>query len=221
MPTIVITGASRGIGKGLARAYAADGWSVIATARSDEDLAALEGIENVEAMKLDVADDASRDAFVAALGDRPIDVLLNNAGILDGGRPTVEGWQKSFLVNTIAPTLLSHALADNVAASDRKVIAVMSSKVGSIADNTSGGIVMYRSSKTATNMAFKCLEIELAPRGIATVILHPGWVQTDMGGENALIDVDTSVAGLRARIDETNGSNSGRYVTYDGRSIAW
>ena len=221
MPTIVITGASRGIGKGLAEAYAADGWSVIATARSDEDLAQLDGIDNVEAMKLDVADDASRDAFVAALGDRPIDVLLNNAGILDHDAANVAGWQKSFLVNTIAPYLLSQALADNVAASDRKVVAVMSSKVGSIDDNSGGGIVMYRSSKTATNMAFRCLEIEHRDRGISTVILHPGWVQTDMGGENALISVDTSVAGLRARIAETNSGNSGRFVAYDGEAIAW
>ncbi|WP_265569483.1 SDR family oxidoreductase [Sphingomicrobium nitratireducens] len=221
MPSIVITGASRGIGKGLAEAYAGEGWDVIATARSDGDLAMLSAIDGVEAHRLDVTDEASRSAFVDAVGDRPVDVLLNNAGILDGGPPSVEAWQRSFLVNTIAPTLLSQALADNVAASERKVIALMSSKVGSIDDNSGGGIVMYRSSKTAANMAFKCLEIELAPRGISTVILHPGWVQTEMGGENALIDVATSVAGLRERIAETSSDNSGRFVTYDGQPIAW
>ena len=221
MPTIVITGASRGIGKGLAKAYAADGWRVIATARSEEDLAMLAGIDGVEAQALDVADEGSREAFVSAIGDRPIDVLLNNAGILDHDEPNVEGWQRSFLVNTIAPFLLSQQLVDNVAASDRKVIAIMSSKVGSIDDNSGGGIVMYRSSKTAANMAFRCLEIEHADRGIATVILHPGWVQTDMGGENALIDVDTSVAGLRERIAETTSENSGRFVAYDGEPISW
>ena len=221
MPTIVITGASRGIGKGLAEAYAADGWTVIATARSDDDLHELSGIEHIEAMKLDVADEASRDAFVTAMGGRPIDVLLNNAGILDHDGANVEGWQRSFLVNAIAPYLLSQALADNVAASEKKVIAVMSSKVGSIDDNSGGGIVMYRSSKTAANMAFRCLEIEHGDRGISTVILHPGWVQTDMGGENALISVATSVAGLRERIAETNSENSGRFVAYDGEAIAW
>lgn len=221
MPTIVITGASRGIGKGLAEAYAADGWTVIATARSDEDLDALSSIDNVEAHALDVTDAGSRDAFVAAVGDRPIDVLLNNAGILAGGAPEEEAWAKSFLVNTIAPTLIARALADNVAASDRRILAVMSSKVGSIDDNGMGGNIMYRSSKTAVNMAWKCLELEYAPRGISTVILHPGWVETDMGGPNALIDVDTSVNGLRERIAETNPDNSGRYVAYDGQPIPW
>ena len=221
MPTIVITGASRGIGKGLAQAYAADGWEVIATARRETDLEELSAIDGVEALPLDVADAGSRDAFIVKVGNRPVDVLLNNAGILDGGPGNVDDWQQSFLVNTIAPYLLSRALADNVAASDQKVIALMSSKVGSIDDNSGGGIVMYRSSKTAANMAFRCLEIELAERGVSTVILHPGWVQTDMGGENALIDVATSVAGLRERIAETSSDNSGRFVAYDGQPIAW
>lgn len=221
MPTVIITGASRGIGKGLAEAYAADGWNVIATARSKRDLAGLAEIEGIEPMPLDVADAASRKEFVRAIGDASIDVLLNNAGILDSGPAEEEAWQKSFLVNTIAPTLLALALANNVARSDKKVIAVMTSKVGSIADNSSGAMIHYRSSKTAVNMAFKCLAIDLAPKGVSTVMLHPGWVQTDMGGDNALIDVDTSVAGLRRQIEATTIDNSGRFVAYDGQEIPW
>ena len=100
-------------------------------------------------------------------------------------------------------------------------MAVLTSKMGSIADNGSGGSIPYRSSKAAVNAAWKSLAHEMKDDGISVVMLHPGWVQTDMGGQNALIDTGTSVTGMRKRIDETSVDNSGRFVAYDGQEIPW
>jgi NAD(P)-dependent dehydrogenase (short-subunit alcohol dehydrogenase family) len=97
----------------------------------------------------------------------------------------------------------------------------ISSKVGSIADNTSGGAYLYRSSKTALNMAVKSLSLDLSDKGIICILLHPGWVKTDMGGSSALIDAATSVAGMRAVIDRATSADSGRFFNYDGNELPW
>ena len=221
MPTVLITGASRGIGRELAEQYSADGWDVIATARDQGDIADLNSLDNVRAHRLDVKDAGEVDRFLAEIGEDPIDVFINNAGIYGPRQPERDGWLDLFEINVIAPTLLAQRLKDRVAASDTKTMAVLTSKMGSIADNGSGGSIPYRSSKAAVNAAWKSLAIDMKDEGIAIVMLHPGWVQTDMGGQNALIDTETSVCGLRERIAETSLDNSGRFVAYDGETIPW
>tara|TARA_B100000678_G_scaffold170298_1_gene142014 strand:- start:1591 stop:2256 length:666 start_codon:yes stop_codon:yes gene_type:complete len=221
MPTILITGGSRGIGAELVQQYAADGWDVIATARSDSDLKELDAMDNVTAMELDVAKPDSVAAFIDGVGDRPIDVFLNSAGVYGPRTPERDGWMDVLEINVVAPTLLAEKLKPNVAASEKKVMAVVTSRMGSIGDNGGGGSIPYRSSKAAVNAAWKSLSIDWKDDGIAVVMLHPGWVKTDMGGDNAQIDTKTSVDGLRDRIAETDLSNSGRFVAYDGATIEW
>ncbi|MCJ8191249.1 SDR family oxidoreductase [Sphingomicrobium aestuariivivum] len=221
MPTVLITGASRGIGREMAEQYANDGWDVIATARSQGDISELGGIDNVRAHRLDVLDPNEIDRFMGEIGDEAVDVFINNAGIYGPREPEREGWLELMEVNVIAPTLLAQRLRPNVAGSDQKKMVVLTSKMGSIADNSSGGSIPYRSSKAAVNAAWKSLAHDFRDDGIAIGMLHPGWVETDMGGPNALIDTKTSVEGLRQRIEETGLDNSGRFVAYDGQDIPW
>ncbi|WP_265587549.1 SDR family oxidoreductase [Sphingomicrobium arenosum] len=221
MPTVLITGASRGIGREFATQYAADGWDVIATARSQGDIADLGGIEGVRAHRLDVLDANEVDRFMGELGDQVVDVFINNAGIYGPREPERDGWLELMEVNVIAPTLLAQRLRPNVAKSEQKKMVVLTSKMGSIADNSSGGSIPYRSSKAAVNAAWKSLAHDFRSDGIAVAMLHPGWVETDMGGPNALIDTKTSVSGLRQRIEETTLDNTGRFVAYDGANIPW
>ncbi len=160
------------------------------------------------------------------LAHRPIDILLSNAGIygtkgVGFGQIDAKEWRKVLEVNTIAPLMLVQAFVEQVATSQRKLVAVISSKVGSIADNSSGGSYVYRSSKTAVNQVVKSLSIDLADRGIAVISLHPGWVQTDMGGPNAEISADTSVSGLKSILQSAGFEQSGRFIEFNGSSILW
>ncbi|WP_343344949.1 SDR family oxidoreductase [Sphingomicrobium sp. XHP0239] len=221
MPTILITGASRGIGRELAEQYSRDGWDVIATARDQLDIADLNKLDNVRAHRLDVKDAGEVDRFVDELGDQTIDVFLNNAGIYGPREVERDGWLDVLEINAVAPTILAQRLKDRVAGSEQKKMAVVTSKMGSIADNGSGGSIPYRSSKAAVNAAWKSLANDMKSDGISVVMLHPGWVKTDMGGENANIDTQTSATGLRQRIDETSVDNTGRFVAYDGADIPW
>ncbi len=221
MPTALITGANRGIGLELAQRYADDGWSVIATAREPDKAAELGALEGVEILPLDVADPGSIDAFIDALGDRPIDLFVNNAGTYGSRDLDRSSWHYVFEVNTIAPTILAAKLKPNVAASEQKKMVVLTSKMGSMTDNTSGGSIIYRSSKAAVNAAWKSLAIDFADAGIAVLMIHPGWVRTDMGGPNALIDTATSAEGMREVIDGLGPHNSGRFMAYDGTEIGW
>ncbi|WP_420419604.1 SDR family oxidoreductase [Pacificispira sp.] len=220
MPSILITGANRGIGKRLAELHDADGWSVISASRDPANCNAPG-----EKIALDVTDDASVAAAAETLSGRPIDVLWNNAGVyLDKNVPLneldLEKWEETFRVNTIGPIRLARALMDNVARSDRKVLAFTTSRMGSIAQLSSGAYA-YRSSKTALNMAVSVLTKDVAPQGIMTVLLHPGWVQTDMGGGAADIDADTSAAGMKSIVEELDPSQSGKFLNYDGKEFPW
>lgn len=229
-PTILITGANRGIGLELAEQFAADDWQVIACCRepaaADPLRALAERCGDVEIHALDVTDYTRMKSLSDQLADRPIDVLLSNAGIYGSkgvafGAVDAAEWRAVLEVNTIAPLMLAQAFVEQVAASERKLIAVISSKVGSIADNGSGGSYPYRSSKTAVNQVVKCLSIDLAGRGIAAISLHPGWVQTEMGGPNAEIGTDRSVAGLKAILQSAGQAQSGQFIEYDGSPIPW
>ena len=218
MPSVLITGANRGIGLEFARQYSADGWDVVATVReSNPDLDVL----GVRVERLDMRD---LDA-VASFGERldSLDLLIANAGTYGPRSPrsAAEGeeWLETFAVNTVAPYLLAQSVLPLVARSGGKLVAI-TSKMGSIADNRSGGYIAYRSSKTALNSAWRSLAIDNRDKVVAAV-LHPGWVQTRMGGESAPLEPEESVAGMRRVIHDLGPDQSGRFFSYDGSEIPW
>jgi NAD(P)-dependent dehydrogenase (short-subunit alcohol dehydrogenase family) len=209
MPTALITGAGRGLGKELARQYETEGWRVIGTTRRE----------------FDVTDFAQIRRFSAGLKGAPIDLLFCNAGI-SGKRGTSIGsfdydsWQEVLRVNVLGAAAVAEAFVDNVAASEGKRIAFMSSRLGSIAE-TSGHTLPYASSKAALNMVVKAFSVLLAPRGIVVLALHPGWVRTDMGGAGAPLEPGESVRGLRKVIEGATSADSGRFLSHDGAAIPW
>ncbi len=225
MPTAFITGANRGIGLEFVRQYAEDGWRVHAACRDPEaatELGSIGGDVTVHA--LDVADDGQIEALARKLKGEPIDLLINNAGVLDDDRfgdTDTATWLRAFRINSIAPLHLLERLAPNLERSTLKRAVTLTSRMGSIADNGSGGDYIYRSSKAALNAAMKSAAIDLRGRGIAVAVLHPGWVRTDMGGPHAAIDVRTSVSGLRATIDSLTLKETGRFFSYDGKELPW
>ena len=226
MPTVLITGANRGIGLELAKQYSADGWSVIATARDAKNadgLKALKGDIRIEA--LEVTDEKQVDALAKALKATAIDVLLNNAGMLTGyegfGQTDTQSWLQTLHVNSIAPLKLAEAFVEHVARSDAKKIASITSGMGSIGGNASTGAYAYRSSKAALNMAMATAANELRSRKISVAVISPGWVKTDMGGSNATLDVKESAAGIRKVIAGMNVGLSGHFFNYSGEEIPW
>lgn len=227
--TVLITGANRGLGLEFAKQYAEAGWQVIACCRWPDEAKELQALAErsgdlLEIHQLDVADFEEIDALALILQGRAIDILINNAGVYpksDFGNVNYEAWAEAFHINSMAPMKMAEAFVGHVAASDQKKIVTVSSKMGSIDDNTSGGSYIYRSTKTAANMVMKSLAIDLKPKGIASTILHPGWVRTDMGGPNGLIDAPESVAGMRRVIEALTLENGGRFVAYDGKEIPW
>ena len=231
MLTLLITGANRGLGLEFARQYAAAGWRVLACCRTPENADKLQALADatqgrVTLHALDVADLSAIDDLAQQLRGTPIDLIINNAGIYPDrnsgfGNIDYDAWMMALLVNTMAPMKIIEAFIPNLEAGQGKTVATVSSKMGSLDDNTSGGCYLYRSSKAAANMVMKSLSLDLAPKGIRAVILHPGWVQTDMGGPNALISAEQSVSGMRQVLERVTGSDSGRFISYDGREIAW
>lgn len=226
---LLITGANRGIGLEFVRQYAAAGYRVFACCREPHHAVALTSLaassgERISLHRLDVSDFQQIEQLTADLHGQAIDLLINNAGIYPNaafGSLDYDAWHKAFLINTMAPAKMLECFVEHLAASRLRKVATLSSKMGSIADNGSGGSPLYRSSKAALNMVMKNLAIELKPRGIATCTLHPGWVKTDMGGANALITAEQSVAGMRQVIDRLTAQNSGRFTGYDGQEIPW
>jgi len=224
MSTILITGANRGIGLELARAYAADGWDVIGTCRKPDAATELKAVGGVEILSLDVTDAASVAVLAKQLGGRKIDLLLNNAGVNYRSETLAEIdydlWAKTMDANVFGPMRVCNALKDNVLASDRKQMAFISSKMGSIAE-CGGGFYMYRSSKTALNMAVKCLSLEFAAKGLTAVMFHPGHVRTDMGGPSAPVLPTESATGIKTVLDGLAPSDNGRFFNYDGTELPW
>nr|VFK60947.1 MAG: Short-chain dehydrogenase [Candidatus Kentron sp. UNK]VFK69512.1 MAG: Short-chain dehydrogenase [Candidatus Kentron sp. UNK] len=233
MPTILITGANRGIGLELSRQYAEDGWTVLACCRAPENAHALNdwatrSDDAIRIHALDVTDDVGRAALVADLQGRPIDILLNNAGV--SGDWATQGfglcrageWLEVLHINVVAPMLLTQDLMENVAASERRIIANMSSGIGSISEaDAMEGRYLYRSSKAALNMVSKLCAADLAARGITVVALHPGWVRTDMGGPDATLSVEESATTLRKNLAGVTFADSGRLMDMDGGTIPW
>jgi NAD(P)-dependent dehydrogenase (short-subunit alcohol dehydrogenase family) len=228
MPSVLITGANRGIGLEFARQYAADGFEVIACCRQPakaDELQKLAGRASVRVLALDVGIEGMIADVKGELADRPIDVLINNAGVAgpagqSDGHVDAEGWLDTFRVNTAGPLLVSQALHENLKRGEGKRIAAITSQLGSTANNT-GQRYAYRSSKAALNNAMRGLSRDWAKDGILVGILHPGWVHTDMGGPGAPVTPEESVRGLRERIAALTPATSGTFQDYRGVTLPW
>ncbi|MCB9586722.1 MAG: SDR family oxidoreductase [Polyangiaceae bacterium] len=221
MGVVVITGANRGIGLELARQLAGRGASVVAICRkSSPELDAVAGVR-VES-GIDVTTDAGIAELPKRVGDESIDVLLNNAGLLEVdalGNISADSIRRQFEVNSLAPVRVTAALQSKLKQGSK--VAVVSSRMGSVADNTSGRMYGYRMSKAAANAAGKSLAQELKSDGVAVVILHPGYVKTEMTGGNGDIGPDVAAKGLIARIDELSLETTGRFMHANGEELPW
>jgi NAD(P)-dependent dehydrogenase (short-subunit alcohol dehydrogenase family) len=218
MPTVLITGANRGIGLEFARQYSNDGWDVIATARHSSDELDRLGVQ-IEA--LDLSDVDSVADFPNRI-DSALDLFIANAGtnqpMNTGGAENGRKWQTMMMVNAIAPFQLGEALLPKMA--DRGKMIALSSGMGSIAEN-SGGWVPYRTSKAALNMAWSCLALEARQRAITCVLFSPGWVKTRMGGAGAEITTEESVSAMRKQIDSLTIADTGKFLRRNGSELPW
>ena len=227
---VFITGANRGIGLELTRQYLAAGEKVFASAR-DPSIESLSRLterypDNLKIVMLDVTDESNIQTVAGSLEGTSIDLLINNAGLFhskheDFSSLNPDTWIEEFRVNSIAPFLVTRALKSNLANASSSVVGMISSKMGSMGDNQSGGNYSYRSSKAALNAVSVSLANDLSDLDIPVVALHPGWVQTDMGGPNGLIDVETSAAGLKAILDKAGKAESGKFYDYSGKQLPW
>ena len=228
--SILITGTNRGIGLEFVKHYIKNNEKVIATCRnrnSAKDLLELENTtNNLSLVELDVSNPNSINNFTSKIAGLPIDTFISNAGVsgpknIEFGNFDAKEWLDVFNINTIAPLIITQKILKNLRLGKDKKLVFISSKVGSIEDNTEGGMYIYRTSKTALNQVIKSLSIDLKGENFIVVALHPGWVQTDMGGPNALIDTKTSVRGMTEAIDNLTSKNSGKFYNYDGSAIPW
>jgi len=223
MKSVVVTGANRGIGLELVKQLLDSGFRVYATYRSEMGGLASLSNQNLSIHQMDVRDPAAIEELSNSI-DGKIDLLINNAGVADGRWQSISEIDMQHAlevieINSIAPILITQKLLNQM--SDDSTIVMMSSLMGSISDCMSGRSYAYRASKTALNMFSIAMKNELLEAGISILILHPGWVATDMGGPNATVSPEQSVSGMIERIDEHNLSMSGRYVQYDGTPIEW
>jgi NAD(P)-dependent dehydrogenase (short-subunit alcohol dehydrogenase family) len=231
MPTILITGANRGLGLEFTRQYLAEGWEVIAACRNPRTAKALQELDGnsqgaLTVVEIDVADIASVTRAAARVESRTIDVLINCAGVFGPTGQTIgsldyKDWSQVLEVNLFGAARVCEAFLDRLAHSDRRLIVTITSGMGSLADNTSGGSIYYRTSKAAVNMLMCTAAIDLKTRGIVCVVLNPGWVKTDMGGPNARLSREESVGAMRRVISKLGPADCGRFYNYDGREYPW
>ncbi len=240
MPSLLVTGASRGLGLEICRQYAAADWRVHACCRSlgsTDQLKRLADATNqrVSLHKMDVNDAGEVQAVAKALAGHPIDILVNNAGVADSygigvveGKDDpdlknydMEGWLALLNTNVIGQGRVTGAFADHVARSERKLIVMMASGLSSIANTWQGGRYAYRTSKAALNMLMRGVGAWLQPRGITVVSIAPGWTRTELGGPNAYNSVEDAVAGMRGVIDRLTLDDTGTYWNYDGKRLPW
>ncbi|MCC2112570.1 MAG: SDR family oxidoreductase [Hyphomicrobiales bacterium] len=226
MRTVLITGANRGIGLELARLYGERGDTVIACCRDPQNAATLHKLSGVEIHRLDVTSGKDIANLQATLGARPVDVLINNAGVIGPGRQSTlnmdfDGWLTTFDVNTLGPLRIASAVLDNLRRSAAPKIVTLSSRMGSLTGNGGSDRIAYRSSKAATNRAMQGLAADLAGDAVTVVMVHPGWVSTDMGGPGAPLAPHVSAARLIAIIDDLDRSDSGRFIDIDGNDADW
>jgi NAD(P)-dependent dehydrogenase (short-subunit alcohol dehydrogenase family) len=231
MATVLITGANRGLGLEFCKQYAEDGWQVIACCRNPRrasELAALAGQHrDMQLHALDVTDFAQIDRLAAELQECPVDVLINNAGVYGDsprhgfGELDYAVWSRTLLVNAQAPVKMAEAFLPHLASGEKKLLVAITSLMGSIADNTSGGSIIYRSSKAALNAAMKSVAIDIRERGVGVLLLHPGWAKTDMGGPDALLEASASVAAMRNTIAAFALEQTGTFLKFDGTQLPW
>jgi NAD(P)-dependent dehydrogenase (short-subunit alcohol dehydrogenase family) len=213
------------------RQYLAEGWTVIAACRNP---GAARGLQDLEAksngaltvVELAVTDGASVKRAAGRLQGRAIDVLVNGAGIYGGGGQKLgsldyEDWRQVLEVNLLGPARVCEAFLDGVERSDRRLIVTITSGMGSLTDNTSGGSILYRTSKAAVNMLMRTSALDLKARGITCIVVNPGWVKTDMGGPNAKLSPEESIRAMRRLIAKLGPGDSGKFYNYDGREYPW
>lgn len=227
METVLITGASRGIGLELTRHFLQLGYRVISTYRGkpSSELSSVAASGALSLIELEVIDSQSIATLSRLLADTKIDILINNAGIIgpkDQALDTVEpvDWLNTFAVNTISPLLISRALIGNLERSANPRIIALSSMMGALS-RESAGMYAYRSSKAALNKVMQVLALELKAQGIIVCPIHPGWVQTNMGGPNAEISARESAAGIVEFVRNLTMAQSGRFFTWEGKPLAW
>lgn len=232
MKTLLITGANRGIGLEFCKQYAAAGWRVLACCREPGKADALNKLaarypDLIQLHALTVTDHAQIEQLARTLADETIDLLINNAGVypaadkLGFGHTDYVEWMDAFNINAMAPLKMAEAFVNQIARSELKLIVTLTSQMGSIDDNGSGGSYLYRSSKAAANMVIKSLSIDLQEQGITAVAFNPGWVKTDMGGPNAMISVEQSVSDMRKVINRLTLEDTGKFIGNDGLVIPW
>ncbi len=233
MKTLLITGANRGIGLEFCTQYAAAGWRVLACCRDPGKADALNRLaarypDLIKLHALDVTNHAQIEQLARTLTNESIDLLINNAGVYPVadkrggfGQTDYAEWMAAFNINTMAPLKMVEAFVEQIARSKLKLIITITSQMGSIDDNSSGGSYLYRSSKAAANMVVKSLAVDLKEKGITSVAFNPGWVKTDMGGPNAMISVEQSVADMCKVIAGLTPADTGKFIGNDGVVIPW
>lgn len=225
MKNVLITGANRGIGLKFAEILSANN-NIYATARDITNADDLKKFDHTELLELDLLDKDSIKSFCSELKDIPLDMIINNAGIFQDEQmeETIldpELWLDEIMINAIGPVVLSQKLKENIMSGNDKKIIFISSQMGSIDDNYSGGYYFYRTSKSALNSAAKSLSIDWKADGISVLMLHPGWVRTDMGGSNAKLDIDTSVSKMLDVINSLDMGKTGTFLNYEGKKLEW
>ena len=224
MPTVLITGANRGLGLEFVRQYAADGWRVHATARDPDSATELRRVDGeVYVHPLDMTDRAALANAGSLMDDEPLDVAVLNAGVMGDRLLDADGggkWLEVLAVNSIAPTLLAMALLPRLRAARGRAVAI-TSQMGSIGDNASGGFIPYRSSKAALNAAWRSLGVDWKAEPVALAVLHPGWVQTEMGGPSAPTVPADSIAGMRRVIAGLKPGAGCPFLDFRGKTLPW
>jgi NAD(P)-dependent dehydrogenase (short-subunit alcohol dehydrogenase family) len=229
MAVVLITGANRGIGLALVKAYAGQRDRVIACIRATSDRDALDAAvaaspKWIEVIEMDASDPLEIARTRRRLEAEPIDILINNAGIGGPkqalGKLDFDGWLETLWVNVLGPARVSEAFLEHVAKSDRRIIVSITSGMGSIADS-SGGYYAYRSSKAALNMTMHNFALDLRSRGVIVVAINPGWVRTDMGGAGAPLSPEASVEAMRGIFDALTLEDSGKFLNYRGGTYPW
>ena len=223
MPSVLITGCDTGLGPEFARQYAAEGYRVFATCLDPDTASAARSVKgDVRVLELDVSDLDAIEALAEELKTEPIDILLSNAGLGKHHPPFAQTdyaqWRRILEVNLIGPMKLAECFVEHVAASSMKVMAFVSSRMGSIALNLTGGSYAYRSSKAGLNAIVKSLAIDLQHRGVLVLALHPGWAKTEHG---ARVDVDRSVSGMRAVIQRCSRHETGSFFAFNDTLLPW
>ena len=225
MSNILIIGANRGLGLEFAKQYSELGHHIFATTRDKSKSDQLVATANTTVLELDLNEDKSIDSFINEMSSIKIDILIHNSGIFRDEQLSedleIAAWMNEMRINAITPIIIARKLKQNVLKGEDKKIIFISSQMGSIDDNYSGRFYFYRSSKSALNSAAKSLAIDLKDKNISVLMLHPGWVKTDMGGESAKLEIPDSIQRMIQVISDLNLETSGSFVNYEGNKLEW